>query len=159
MTKIIYGTKGEEIKVDSEDYDKLIEFNWNCHNGYPRTYRRRKEEGNKLKSTTIHQLILNIPTGFVCDHINHNLLDNRKENLRICTIQQNSKNRTRSKTSKSTYLGVTYHKRAKRYQAQIRTNKKRIYLGCFKTEEAAARAYDEAAKLHHKEFANLNFKD
>lgn len=154
--RIIYGSKNEEILVDPEDYDKLIKFNWNCYGGYARTFRRRKEEDNKLRSILIHTMILGHQKGLVIDHIDGNRLDNRKSNLRICTVQQNSCNRKIGKQSKSKFLGVTYHKRDNRFQATIRTNGQRIHLGYFKTDIEAAKAYNEAAQKHHGEFARLN---
>ena len=96
------------------------------------------------------------------DHIDHNGLNNQKENLRICNRSQNSANRIPS--GKSKYLGVTpliRHYRNKVYYyfaSEIRINKKSIYLGHFKNEIEAALAYDKAAKDLHGEYANLNFK-
>lgn len=156
--KIVYGTKGEEILVDTEDYKKVNLFNWNCSlNGRVRYARRffRPSDTKKLGSQSMHRLILNEPEGQV-DHINGNGLDNRKENLRICTVQQNSCNRRKVKNSSSKYLGVTFHKRDKKWQAQIKTNKKPIFLGYFKTEIDAAKAYNSAALKYHGQFAKLN---
>ena len=154
--KIISGSKNEKIKVDKEDFELVSKYNWNCYSGYALTFNRRKENNYKLKSKSMHRLILQPKGKEQIDHINGNRLDNRKHNLRICTVQQNSCNRKKAKNSNSKYLGVTFHKRDNRWQAQIRTNKKRIYLGYFITEKEAAEAYNDAAIKYHKEFAKIN---
>ena len=61
---------------------------------------------------------------------------------------------------KSKYKGVSVTTQGKRiyYIAEITENRNRHYLGCFKDEVMAATEYDKAAKIYHKEFANLNFK-
>ena len=154
--KIIYGTKGEEIKVDDEDYENLSKLNWNCFTGYARTYRRRKSEGNKLKSELMHRIIMGLPTELMVDHINGNKLDNRRCNLRLCNESQNGANRRKSIVHNNDYLGVTYHKRDNRYQTQVRHKGKRYYCGYFKTAEEAALAYNKKASELHGEFARLN---
>ena len=93
------------------------------------------------------------PKGLVVDHINHDSLDNRKENLRICTIAQNNMNRPGpQKNCKSGVRGVIWEKRWKRWQATIRVNRKQIYLGIFKELEAAKSAYAQANKKYLGEY-------
>jgi len=87
-------------------------------------------------------------------------MDNRKDNLRPATHSQNMchiAKRSISKTSK--YKGVCWKKRNRRWTAAITFEKKKIHLGYFKNEIDAAKAYDEAAKKYHGEFACLNFPD
>ena len=71
--KIIYGSKGEPILVSPEDYDYLNQFKWNCHDGYARTFRRRKEDGFKLRGEFLHRMVMNIPKDKDVDHIYHTL--------------------------------------------------------------------------------------
>lgn len=107
----------------------------------------------------LHRWILNPDAEFVVDHINGDQLDNRRENLRIASMTENSRNRTRHKAYRSRFKGVTYddEKVEKKWRARISFEGKRIYLGHHLTEEEAAEAYDKAALELHKEFANLNF--
>ena len=86
------------------------------------------------------------------DHINGDPLDNRIENLREATIQQNGCNRGKNKNNSSGYKGVTWHKANKKWLAQIMHNGKNIYLGCFDLLEDAAEAYQAKAKELHGEY-------
>jgi hypothetical protein len=106
----------------------------------------------------MHHLVIDIPDGMVCDHINHNGLDNRLANLRPVTHMQNVWNRRKFKSpSRSKYKGVDFAKDMKRWRARIRVNGKRIYLGSYKNEIDAAKAYDKAAKKYHGPYAAINF--
>jgi hypothetical protein len=102
----------------------------------------------------MHRVILNAPKGLMVDHINHDTLDNRKENLRIVTNQQNTFNQ-KLKNHSSKYKGVTWNSNSEKWCARIRHNKP-IYLGLFKDEKEAGMAYNEGAKKYFGEFALLN---
>jgi hypothetical protein len=94
------------------------------------------------------------------DHINHIRHDNRKNNLRHSNVQTNTYNTPKKYIegySSSKYKGVSKVKN--RFHANLNYKKKRYYLGSFKTQEEAARAYDAEAKEKFKEFAWLNFPD
>jgi len=147
-------------KVDDEDYDYLMQWRWQAHRSNSRTYIARRTLHNWPKTKTIymHRIIMNTSPDLQVDHIDHDGLNNQKYNLRNCTSEQNVKNVLARGEVK--YLGVNY-KRDRGYvyiQSRIWSNGKSIYLGSFKTLEDAAMAYDRAAKIYHKEFANLNFK-
>ena len=89
------------------------------------------------------------------DHEDYDTLNNQRFNLRKSSNAQNQMNKI--PRGKSKYLGVWYNRGS--IVSKIRINKKQVTIGQgFKTEEDAARAYDEMAKKHHGEFANLNFK-
>jgi hypothetical protein len=93
------------------------------------------------------------------DHIDRNPLNNTRANLRFCTHSENQRNKASKPLSTSKYLGVHWHKKDCKWQATIRVEGKKVYLGSFKSEEDAARAYDAAAREHHGQFANPNFKE
>jgi hypothetical protein len=140
--------------VDVEDYEKLIGYPWYAAKDVYTFYAQRKENGKTIK---MHRQIMNPPPGFFVDHKNHNGLDNRKANLRIATRIENSCNRRRLKLGISKYKGVAKTKSGYRWFAYIGHKGKRIHLGSFTSEEDAAKAYDEAAKLLFGQFAFLNF--
>ncbi len=104
----------------------------------------------------MHRVIMNPPDDMVVDHIDSNGLNNRRTNLRVCTLLQNSYNRKTIKAS-SQYKGVRWNKRKKRWVSSISPNGKFILIGYFKDELTAAKAYDEKAKEFFGEFAYLNF--
>jgi len=152
-------TRGQFAKVDPEDYLWLSQLRWYCHKG-ARTYyavRQSKTENSKIL-IYMHRVIANTPGHMVCDHINHNGLDNRKENLRNCTIKQNIANSRPRRNSTSKYKGVAWSKRRKKWFVSIQTDGKTIHLGYFEDEDEAGRAYDDAAKKYQGEYANLNFR-
>lgn len=146
-------TQGYISLVDDEDYPQLIVHRWQYLHGYAvRGYRDQK--------IYMHRVVLNAPKGLRVDHINRNPLDNRKTNLRLATVQENSRNISGYPLKrKSQYKGVTWHKQVQKWQAQIKTGKEQIYLGLFASESDAARAYDAMARELFGEFAYLNFSE
>jgi hypothetical protein len=155
---IIESTKYGQFKVlyDAEDEDKISKYNWCILKDKQLFY----VQSSRAETTVrFHRLIMNTPKGMDTDHINGNPLDNRKENLRICTAAENARNKGPLKNNKSGFKGVNWHKRDKRWRSQISCYKKYTHIGYFKDKEEAARAYDVKAKELHGEFAYLNFPD
>jgi hypothetical protein len=145
--------KGERYLLDKEDYSKICNLTWirDLARGY--IYARKTHSKTAIY---MHHLIIEAPNGCI-DHINLDKSDNRKDNLRICTIQQNSFNRGKHKGKRlSIYKGVTQNAKRNKYIAQIRKEGKIYRLGYFETEEEAAFAYNKAAIEMFGEFAKLN---
>ncbi len=156
-------TKGVFALVDDEDYEYLNRHKWTVSKTDYTYYAIRYLWINKKRYPILmHRMIMYTPTKLVVDHVDKNGLNNQKCNLRNCTSSQNQTNK--NPRGKSKYMGVyfvpyTYKNNNKIYiKAAITINKKRIYLGRFKTEIDAAKAYDKAAIFYKNEFANLNFK-
>jgi hypothetical protein len=157
-------TQGKYAIVDPEDYERLSKHKWYAIKS-PNTYyagrHSKRDKNNKRRYIKMHNEVIKPPKGLINDHINRNGLDNRKANLRPVTRAQNTLNRLykfKRKDSPSKYKGVTWHKYTKKWQVQICYAGKHKFVGYFDDEIEAAKAYNEAAKLYHKEFAVLNFK-
>ena len=96
------------------------------------------------------------PAGMI-DHINRIRNDNRIENLRVANYKENRLNSgANSGKIYSNYRGVSYSKRDKKWTSQATLNGKFYWLGSFKTEIEAAKAYDNFCVKNHGEFLNLN---
>ena len=104
----------------------------------------------------MHREIIDIPAGMVCDHINHNRLDNRKCNLRSFTSAQNQPNRLPSRNGTSQYKGVCRDKASHKWRAYIGYQNRWIHICYFEDEQEAAIAYDDMAIKLFGEFACLN---
>ncbi|MFA5990454.1 MAG: AP2 domain-containing protein [Sphingomonas sp.] len=143
-------TKGKVALVDDDDFDELSKFKWFFSKGYA-----LKSEDRYSTEIIMHRRIMNAPDGMDTDHINHNGLDNRRENLRVCTRSENLMNRGKLKNNTSGYKGVSWNKNSKKWQTHIRVNGKKIYLGNFKDKEEAYKAYCDASIKYHGDFSKV----
>jgi hypothetical protein len=149
-------SQGKFALVDDDDFEWLNQWKWrlDLKSGYVvRNIRVEK----KIPRIYMHRLILNPPKGLYTDHINHNKLDNRRDNLRVCTTSQNGANRLKqTKKSLSRFKGVTWHKRDSVWQSTIKHKGKNIFIGYFNDEITAAKKYNVVAKKIFGEYAYLN---
>jgi hypothetical protein len=146
--------------VDPQDYYQMGNYKWYLIGNKKKLYAGRnvKTGPKQTKMERLHRVIMDAPRGLIVDHENGDGLDNRRANLRLATHSQNNCNKPKRKNTSSRYKGVYFDKRRERWLAYIRYNGKRTFLGTFKTEIEAAKAYDNAAKKYHGEFARLNFE-
>lgn len=140
-------SSGKYALVDNEDYDWLSQYSWNSYQDGKnlKTWRAvtTKRSGGIQKTLYMSRMIMKPPKGKVVDHINHNGLDNRKSNLRVCTQTVNCINR---RPTKCKYLGVSFKKSKNKWVAQIAGfNGGSRHIGVFNTQREAALAFNKEA--------------
>lgn len=149
----LYNAHGKEVaksKVSKEDVEKIKKYKWyKTHFDYVET---RVYKPNK-KRILLHRFILNCPKDKIVDHINGDKLDNRRENLRICSFSENSANRTKFNLNKSGVYGVTKCFNNDGYYVRISKNKECKYLGYCKDLNKAKKIRLKAEKEYFGEFA------
>jgi hypothetical protein len=114
------------------------------------------------KTLYLHRVILGRVLGRelerweLVDHVDRNGLNCKRENLRIATRKQNARNTGKSVKNTSGYKGVTWVSDIKKWIAVISTDNKSQVVGYFTDIKEAARAWNNAALVHHGEFAYQN---
>ena len=154
LSKQGYRHRNEFIAlVDDEDYEYINEWSWYAHRSDNMFYAVSRTKGEYV---FMHRIILGVSSGVTIDHKDRDGLNNQKSNLRICSNAQNQQNKIG--WGKSGYKGVylVRYKENISYRATIQVNKKQIHLGYFKTSEAAAIAYNNAALKYFGRFARIN---
>ena len=148
--------KGKFAIVDAEDFHEINKYKWHLgKQGYAKRTKTQTINGEKICQTIwIHKQLNQTPAGMVTDHINGNVLDNRKENLRSVEHYVNMHNRGKTIKNKSGFKGV--HQNCNKFEAGIRVNGKKIYLGLYNTAVQAALAYNKKATELFGDYANLN---
>jgi len=149
---VLYNRDSIEISrtiIDKEYINKIKNHKWYL------TAAGYVECKNRKEKLILHRFIMNASGGFVVDHINHNKLDNRKCNLRICTHQQNSCNSIRKVNNTGKMYGVRKHSKYG-WEAYININKKKKHLGLFKKKSEAAEARLKAELEYYGEYAYIN---
>lgn len=144
MTRIKLG-HNRFATVDESDTDLLAMYSWRIDGrGYAVT---QVQNDGVRKTILMHRLILKAPKGLQVDHINHDKLDNRRLNLRLCTSSQNHMNR------KNLPSGTYWDGSRGRWASQIKMNNKRRFLGRFDRRQDAIDAYMHARKILFGDFS------
>lgn len=152
IIKIHHKKTGKIYEAKVDNGSPALNKKWFMSGVYPATY--LKDEKRTIK---MHRFVMDAPDGKVVDHINMDVFDNRKSNLRLCSIAENTRNRKVRKDSKSGYKGIYYRNDHKSYIAYLVINRKRIVLGERNTLEKAIDVYNNGVKKYHKDFARLNY--
>jgi len=148
-------TRGLFAIVDAEDYEWLSRYKWSVQpSANHGTYYAKR--GYRGRLVLMHREIMKPPRGMFVDHMNGNGLDNRRCNLRICTPEQNSCNRSKQRNARHKFIGV-HPCGQDTYVAIVDHNGKRYREGPFDDEVEAARARDRLALQLHGPYARLNF--
>lgn len=157
-------TQGKVALIDSKDYELVSKYKWSA----ARCGRRdtdfcaigHEKVNGKYRTLRMHSLLMRPQEGMVVDHINHNPLDNRRSNLRICTRQQNRFNSLAPLDNTSGYKGVSWHQtgggRWGYWRVRFTVNGKRVNGGIFKELKEAVLKYNELARVHHGEFGTIH---
>jgi hypothetical protein len=161
MTKTIPLTRGKFAVVDDEDFDELSRYNWHCVTSKKsqtiyaaRTATQAERMSGAPKFIKMHRQITMAPPRQRIDHKDGDGLNNRRDNLRFATHQQNMFNKSREQRSSAKYKGLARHSTG--WISSIIVNDKAHHLGIFPTQWAAAIVYNTAALRYFGEFARLN---
>lgn len=151
--------KGLVTLIDDSDYLSVAEFNWFATKIGRNLYVQRntqKPDGSKSRQY-LHRFLLSEPEGDVL-HWDGNGLNNQRDNLRSASRKENLWSFQRKRVGASSrYRGVSWDASRNKWQSRLKKEYKTIHLGRFESEEAAARAYDTAAKQFYGEFSTSNF--
>lgn len=135
---------GKQIHMDNELHEKLGSVKLRIDSrGYPYYYRYLSLK--RKRKVFLHKLVLDAPNGFITDHIDGNRCNVCNSNLRVLTLEQNARNRTKKANGFSRYKGV--FKSNGRFRSVINFGYRKFDLGTFATEVEAAAMYDAAASL------------
>lgn len=156
-------SKGCFATVDDEDVEFLIRWKW-CllgNGGYAIRWSSRAK-GIKKQAVFMHREIFfrqnpTADTSMEVDHRDQNKLNNRRDNLRLCTNSQQCQNKKIRSHNKSGYIGVSWHKHMKLWRATVCVNGKQTTAGYYDNARDAALKRDELARMVHGEFAVFNF--
>jgi hypothetical protein len=144
-------TKGFVAVCDLVDFERVKAYAW-----YAQIGRSGLIYARNVFVGLLHRFLMSAPDVQDVDHWDHNGLNNRRSNLRLCTGTQNQGNSRKQLSTTSSFKGVTWHKHTGKWQTRIRINGKLKYVGLFTSEVEAARAYNQAALEVFGPFACTN---
>lgn len=134
------------FRIDKEDYEKVKDYYWCSSHGYAVASIREE----KSKFARMHRIIMNCgeeENDLVVDHINHDITDNRKMNLRIATDTQNNWNSINSHNT-----GIKFNHNQNVWNVYINYNLQKINLGSFNTYDEAQDIRNRAERIFYEDF-------
>ena len=149
------------VQYDAPDADKIEPYTWYLMKGHSTYYAKRnlprRADGSRPTPILLHRDLAGCSKGMMVDHINGNGLDNRQENIRICTMSQNMMNRSKTRDNSTGYKGVykTGDSKLNPYSAKIQKDGKVYCLGHYKTAEEAYEVRKKKEKELFGEFSPL----
>jgi hypothetical protein len=154
MRRIIVQRKPRKYAIiDDADFKQLSQYHWNVAGGKKGSgYYAAHRKGDK--PVYMHRLIMDAPEGVEVDHINHNRLDNRRSNLRLCNSHQNKLNMKLRSDNTTGHKGLRWRDDVKSWRVNVKIQGKEIQVGYFKKKRDAIRARKEAEVIYYGEFAS-----
>ncbi len=147
-------TQKQVALVDKIDFSELNKYKWYAHKKSRIFYAMRMVgRRNNRKIIPMHTAIMKTPKGMEVDHKDGNGLNNQRNNLRICSHAENSRNKGKHIDNFSGYKGVCWHKQTKKWIARIMFNNKAFHLVSFLNKEKAYNTYIKACRKYHGDFA------
>lgn len=153
-----YTSKGVKFLFDKEDYDKIYPYRWNVN---ALNYITCHDEDHNRKTLFLHRVVMDVEDcdwkEIQIDHINGNVLDNRKSNLRIVDPSHNGFNKKLLSNNTSGTSGVSYNKNLRKWVVRINPQpNKRIVVGVFENYYDAVKARKEAENKYYGEYSYDN---
>lgn len=130
--------------VDDDQYERVNKIKWYLSKGGYALSGSHKNLGIK-PFTKMHRFILGTEPGVLIDHRDGNKMNNQKYNLREASPEQNVHNQKKRSGTINNYKGANFIKKLGLWQARCRMNHQDYFLGYFKSEIAAAYAYNKKA--------------
>lgn len=143
---------GRVALIDDDNLQMTLPYRWYADKRKRTVYVRGRLTRDHVGGVYLHSLLTgNVET----DHINGNGLDNRRQNLRLCTQSENCLNAVKKGKTKR-FKGVYFDARRGKWWSQLYIGRKSHFGGYWATELEAAVSYDELALKYHGDFARLN---
>jgi hypothetical protein len=142
---VCYGMKGQEtgkLIIDTVNLERVSKEKWCVKMNKGNVAAAMVSSGQHKNMKMHHFLFGKPPAGFEYDHKNRNPLDNREENVRVVTAEQNQWNRGLTKANSSGFKGVRQHENGKGWTSIIWHTSKPINIGYYPSQEEAIVAYN-----------------
>lgn len=155
-TIFLYNQKNERIGsfiIDTEDLEKVKYHKWRLSHQHVCTGLPAKGTQRDVAHVVLGFVAKDNP-GLVVDHINGNPMDNRKNNLRICSQGENVLNKSFVSRNTSGFIGISWKKDRDCWDPEIRLRKTRCHLGQTKNFKEAVYKRYVAEELVFEDFAN-----